>query len=329
MENTLIPKVSVIIPVYKAERYIERCCRSLFEQTLDDLEFIFVDDCSPDDSIQIIERIVSDYPQRQCQLKILSHTPNRGVSYTRQQGMDAAQGEYIIHCDSDDWVEPSMYETMYTVAKEENADVVCCGFVIELPNGKKHYSTFERKELCSKIVFNLAPKTGSLCSKIVRLSMIRDNKISFPDNINWGEDFCVSIAELVLSKKTVLLPNIFYHYRQNEMSITHTITVQRREELIACAPFVESFLRNNNLYEEYLFQLNYLKFQLKQCFLIFPESRSFERWKAIYPECHKDIKKYPSPLYLRLVSQCIILDYIHLARLILRCRDIFTRLRGL
>ena len=103
------PKVSVIIPVYNVEKYIERCARSLLEQSLKDIEYIFVDDCSPDNSITMLENILKEYPERQPLVKILFHEPNRGLAYTRQEGVDAAKGEYIIHCDSDDWVEPEMY----------------------------------------------------------------------------------------------------------------------------------------------------------------------------------------------------------------------------
>ncbi len=327
MENTIIPKVSVIIPVYKAERYIERCCRSLFEQTLDDLEFIFVDDCSPDDSIQIIERIVSDYPQRQCQLKILSHSPNRGVSYTRQQGMDAAQGEYIIHCDSDDWVDPGMYETLYTIAKEEQADVVCCGFVIELPEGKKRYSTYAQKALCTKVEFNLAPRTGSLCTKIVRLSMLREAYVHFPEGINWGEDFCVSIAGLILSSKTVLLPNVFYHYWQNVESITHTITIRQCEQLVACAPYLESFLHRIGKYEEYEFQLNYLKFQVKNNFLRRKEVRDLAKWVNTYPESHQYIFSYSVSFYVKITAWLVSKHLFLLAKIVLFIYDSFISIR--
>lgn len=320
MEN-IIPKVSVIIPVYKAAQYIEKCCRSLFEQTLDDMEFIFVDDCSPDSSMQIIQQVAEEYPARQSQIKILSHSPNRGVSYTRQQGMDEAKGEFIIHCDSDDWIDPNMYETMYNVAREECADVVCCGFVTEYPDGRKTSSTFAQKKLCSKVVFNLAPQTGSLCSKIVRLSMLREAGVHFPPDINWGEDFCVSIAGLVLSQKTIQLPEAFYHYRQNEESITHTITMKQCDQLIACAPYVESFLRRIGKYEEYEFQVNYLKFQVKQFLLIYRSLRDYDKWAMTYPECHKDLMKYDSSLYLRVAGKCIACGCVPIANILLSLRD--------
>lgn len=112
-----MPKISVIIPVYKAEPYIERCVRSLFSQTLDDLEYIFIDDCTPDNSISVLKAVLDEYPNRRDQVKIVNHQHNQGVSQSRQDGFDATTGEYVIHCDPDDWIEPEMYELLYDKQK--------------------------------------------------------------------------------------------------------------------------------------------------------------------------------------------------------------------
>lgn len=115
-------KVCVIIPVYKAEVYIEKCTRTLFGQTLDNLEYIFVDDCSPDHSIEVMERVLNEFPNRKSQVKVIRHEVNQGVSAARQHGVGAADAEYIIHCDPDDYLELDMYEAMYRKAKEDNND---------------------------------------------------------------------------------------------------------------------------------------------------------------------------------------------------------------
>ena len=97
-------KVSVIVPIYEVERYIERCARSLFEQTmLSGIEFIFVDDCTPDYSIEILHNTLKEYPEREAQVTILTHSANKGLAAARKTGVRAARGEYISHCDSDDW----------------------------------------------------------------------------------------------------------------------------------------------------------------------------------------------------------------------------------
>ncbi len=101
-------KVSVIIPVYNVEKYIEHCARSLMEQTLMDIEYIFVDDCTPDHSMEILQRVLTDYPERLESIRIIHHTQNSGLATVRNTGLQSAQGEYIKHCDRADWVEPDM-----------------------------------------------------------------------------------------------------------------------------------------------------------------------------------------------------------------------------
>ena len=123
-------KVSVIIPVYGVERYMGRCARSLFAQTMTrGIEFIFVDDCTQDRSIEILRNTLEEYPERHAQVTILKHSSNKGLAATRKTGVRAARGEYIIHCDSDDWVEPDMCRLMYEEAKRSDADMVVCNYL--------------------------------------------------------------------------------------------------------------------------------------------------------------------------------------------------------
>ena len=97
MTNSNRVKVSVCIPVYGVEKYIERCARSLFEQTLDSMEYVFVDDCSPDNSIEIMQKVLEEYPHRQEQVKIIRHEVNQGVGAARNHAVAACTGNYIIH----------------------------------------------------------------------------------------------------------------------------------------------------------------------------------------------------------------------------------------
>ena len=113
------PFLSVIIPVYNVEDYIEKCARSLFEQTLDNIEYIFVDDCSMDKSIEILQQIVKDYPSREGLVKIVQTPKNSGQYFVRKFGMQFVSGKYLIHCDSDDWIDSTMYEEMFKIAENE------------------------------------------------------------------------------------------------------------------------------------------------------------------------------------------------------------------
>ena len=107
-----MPKISVIVPIYNVSAYIERCARSLWEQTLDDIEYIFINDCTPDNSMEILEKVLKDYPQRKSQTRIFKMPTNSRQAAVRRHGIKLAAGEYIIHCDADDWVDTNLYEKM-------------------------------------------------------------------------------------------------------------------------------------------------------------------------------------------------------------------------
>ena len=132
-----MPAVSVIIPVYKVEPYVARCARSLFEQTLDDIEFIFVDDCTPDRSIDIVREVLADYPKRKEQVQFVRTPRNGGLARARVFGLKHAKGDYIIPCDSDDAVKPDAYRLMYEKAVAENLDIVTCDFELIGENESK------------------------------------------------------------------------------------------------------------------------------------------------------------------------------------------------
>ena len=140
------PLVSVIVPIYGVEPYIEKCARSLFEQSLENMEFIFVNDCTPDKSVEILRQVIEDYPRRYLQIQIIEHEENRGLAMARNSGLLIAKGEYIIHCDSDDWVELDMYEEMYEKALEKNADIVICDYYAEYSNKRIYHIQREPRE---------------------------------------------------------------------------------------------------------------------------------------------------------------------------------------
>ena len=141
------PKVSIIVPVYKAEKYLHRCVDSILAQTFTDFELLLIDDGSPDNSGTICDRYAAADPRVH-----VFHKPNGGVSSARQCGLDNAQGEYTIHADPDDWVEPDMLQELYTEAQRTNADMVICDFLQECANGKTQYIKQQPKALNSETV---------------------------------------------------------------------------------------------------------------------------------------------------------------------------------
>ena len=132
--------ITVIIPIFKVRTFIERCVCSLFEQTLQDVEYIFVDDASPEDSIEILKTCIERYPDRAGQVQILVHEQNQGLPAARNTGLVVATGEYIFHCDSDDFVEKDKLEVMYKAAKEKDADIVYCDFYLSFEKNERYMS---------------------------------------------------------------------------------------------------------------------------------------------------------------------------------------------
>lgn len=213
MQKHSQPKVSIIIPVYKVEAYIERCVRSLFSQTLDNLEYIFVDDSSPDKSIDKMLQVLEEYPSRKPQVKIIHHKKNQGVSQSRQDGVDSATGEYIIHCDPDDWVELDMYEHLYNKAKETNADLVLCDFIIESSNHKTNISqkpsAYSSEVVQCELFQNLY---GATWNKLVKRSVIVNSGIKFNKDLSFCEDLYY-FTELLNNELSIdYIAKSLYHY---------------------------------------------------------------------------------------------------------------------
>ena len=121
-------KVSILVPIYGVEKYIEQCAISLFSQTYEDVEYIFVNDCTPDNSISILEKVLANYPERKSQTKIINHPENRGLGAGRKTALAASTGEFILNVDSDDYIPTDAIEKLVAVQKETNADIVSGAF---------------------------------------------------------------------------------------------------------------------------------------------------------------------------------------------------------
>ena len=208
-----MPKVSVIIPVYGVEKYIERCARSLFEQTLDDIEFIFVNDCTPDNSISILETTLSEYPNRKHQVRIINQPRNMGAAQARKDGILAADGEYVIQCDSDDWVDPNMYFDMLKQAETTGADLVMCK-KINMSDGKRNTTItdtiVDNKEQMMSLI--ISGKTSvSLCCRLVRKQLFLNKRFIFPPS-HMKEDTVISAQLAYLSNKSTSVDGPYYYY---------------------------------------------------------------------------------------------------------------------
>lgn len=291
-----MPKVSVIIPVYGVEKYIERCARSLFEQTLDDIEFIFVNDCTPDNSISILETTLSEYPNRKHQVRIINQPRNMGAAQARKDGILAADGEYVIQCDSDDWVDPNMYFDMLKQAETTGADLVMCK-KINMSDGKRNTTITDtivdnKEQMISLII---SGKTSvSLCCRLVRKQLFLDKRFIFPSS-HMKEDTVISAQLAYLSNKSTSVDGPYYYYFSNPNSVCQSITeeacVKRWSESKRNTDVLIKFLGQEKRLNQYSSELKLLKFQVKGFLLplLKKDLKYWKEWKQTYPEINISI----------------------------------------
>lgn len=216
-------KVSFTVPVYNTSRYLRKCLDSLRDQTLRDIEFIIVDDGSTDNSGAICD----EYAAKDSRFRVI-HQANGGSGVARQTGLDAAKGEYVIVCDSDDWVEPDMYQALYEKAIETGADITCCGYFEEYPDGRSvpkqyWYQQYEGDELIKEVLDN--PYSNYSVIKLIRRDFFKKAEAHYDPRISHLEDALILYKLLAANPKLAQIKGNFYHYRQNPYSYTHRITM--------------------------------------------------------------------------------------------------------
>ena len=235
--------VSIIVPVYKAEKYIHQCIDSLLAQTYSNIEVILVDDGSPDNC----GKICDEYAAKDCRVKVI-HQQNGGVSVARQTGIDHATGEYSIHADPDDWVNPNMIEELVAKAVADNADMVICDFYRESKSEKTCDCQNPGDDLSASAVLRkiLSQQLhGSCCNKLVNRSRIEG--IGFtPEDLCILEDELYNIRILARNIKVSYLPKALYHYRiDNENSLCNTISDKSFKLKVKAVSEIESFCLAN------------------------------------------------------------------------------------
>lgn len=222
-----MPKVSVLIPIYKVESYIERCVRSLFCQTLDDVEYIFIDDCSPDQSMKTVDTLIEEYHERIVEMnwviRIERMLKNSGQAVVRQYGMQLATGDYVIHIDSDDWIEDNMLSDMWHVAMEGDLDVVICDIKIVGKSGINYLKGLKSDSVnlfIKDMLMNKSP--WALSNKLFRREIYAGNEIMYPrDGMNLGEDMALVVEQMYYCLKIGYINKAYYNYLENSTSITH------------------------------------------------------------------------------------------------------------
>lgn len=294
------PRISVVVPVYKVSSFIERCAESLLSQTFDDVEFIFVDDASPDDSMQKLAAVIARHPDRD--VRILTHEKNSGLPASRKTGVSEARGEYVYNCDSDDWVEPDILEKLYSAASAGDADVVYCDFFLTFEDGERYMSNPVYKtpdELLRKGFLGGLAK-WNVWNKLFRRRLYEG--ILFPvDHFKGGEDMIV-IEMLAKADKIAYVPEALYHYvKMNAGAISEGFSPQRLIDVKYNADKAISSLASYpaDISEDIAF----FKLNVKLPFIITDNKEKYKVWTEWYPEANPFIMKNKTlPFRTRLVQ---------------------------
>jgi glycosyltransferase involved in cell wall biosynthesis len=236
-------KISVLVPVYSVEKYIERCARSLFEQKLDDIEYIFVDDASPDKSIEILEHIISEYPAKKNCIKIIKHEINKGLAQARNTGLNAAKGKYIYIIDSDDYIEPDTLKLLYIQAEINDADVVFSDYFVQFENYSVVYKfpPILSKSMCLTGVLNRSI-SAHFWTKLILRDVFEKNHIRVPLGLDVGEDMATFPRVLYYVEKIVQVKKPLYHYVQyNVNAYTRNVSEKSINNYVGVLNYLESF----------------------------------------------------------------------------------------
>ena len=240
-------KVSIIVPFYNVENYIEKCLKSLVNQTLEDIEILLVNDGSQDGTKEIAKQFVEKYPNKIIYLE----KENGGLSDARNYAIPHAKGEYIAFLDSDDYVETNMYEEMYNKAKKEDLDYVECDFLWEYPNKTleskgKQYNNKKEMFIYTRVV---------TWNKLIKREIVQDNHLEFPKGYRYEDvEFFYKLLPLIHHYGIVEKP--FIHYVQRENSISN-VQNTRTKEIIDVLGHVIDYYKRNQLFDEYKEEIEY------------------------------------------------------------------------
>ena len=285
MENY---KVTVVVPVWGVEKYIERCATSLFNQTLNNIELIFIDDCTPDRSMERLEPIIEKFRLRFAEMNSVARTvrmsANSGLPTVRRHGIQLAQGQYITFCDSDDFVEHTMLEIMYNKAMSESADIVTCN--IDIVDDKCVLQTIRGGDVKMSSDILRANIIGgcfsnSMCNKLIRRNVFINNTIDYPV-CNMDEDNALCVQVAYYAKRIYYIPASYYKAYANPNSITRVVNSEKLRRRVN-----DSFA-NSCLILDFFKRVGYGDeksiIAAKRRPKYYALELSYEEWHSFYPE---------------------------------------------
>ncbi|MFR9504389.1 MAG: glycosyltransferase family 2 protein [Rikenellaceae bacterium] len=245
----IMSKVSILVPMYGVERYIRQCARSLFAQSYDNCEFIFVDDASIDRSLEQLKVEIASTPHRATQIRIIEQRINGGVAAARNTALDAATGDYILFVDADDWVEPELVDRLLQRASQTNADIcnAWCESVTEHDERTPTPTIWlsGRHAHLRAILGQSHIVPNHIRGMLIRRSLLEDNALRFTPQVDFGEDYSLLPRALYYARKRSTLHEYLYQYRvENSGSYMNNIGERQVRNYIAAERIVSDFFNS-------------------------------------------------------------------------------------
>ena len=300
------PKISVIVPVYNTEKYLHHCIDSILSQTFIDFELLLIDDGSKDSSGTICD----EYAAKDNRVRVF-HKENGGTSSARNMGLDNARGEYITFVDSDDWIDTTMYESMYSLAIEKKVDAVYCDIILHLEHEQTEYHSYNNKFEDHKLMYDcLAPIDVvyfSMSNKLIAKKVYDNNNIKAIYGANMWEDVELAIRTRYFVKKSYVINKGFYHYNRCNPTSTTRAQMQRLiNGQIERVQQIECFFIEQEEIKQYKHFVSLLKFYVKKDLFEF----DINRWQHIFNEAKWSLWKIHKVFTLREFIKYLIVSFL-------------------
>ena len=245
-------KVSICVPIYGVEKYIERCAESLFGQTYENIEYVFVDDCTPDNSIELLRKVIEKYQLSQDSIRIIRHEHNKGLGEARNTAVSASTGEFIMHVDSDDYIDRNCVRCCVDQQIKSGADVVSVGIVKMFASGNQilHIPQYiTPADLNISLIRHTIP--NNIWGRLIRRRLYTDNKIKV-ENVNMSEDLNVLPRLLYYANKIAIINKSMYYYEcSNIASYTASFSEDKCNQILKTLALLKDFFTDKeNIYKD-------------------------------------------------------------------------------
>lgn len=312
--------VSILVPVYGVEKYIERCARSIFEQTYHDLDIVFVDDCTPDKSIEILKRVLEEYSDRKAQTRIIRHEHNRGLAAARNTAVAAAVGTFLMHVDSDDWIENDAVEELVKKQEETGADFVTGVMVKNEDTLDYHYVEPVYKDKNDMMILILSQIFHhELANRLVKRALYTDHHIKALEGVNQAEDWRLTPMLLWYANGIARLNKTTYHYFMNMESMCNSKKSMDKalkfyhDTYTNYSSLMTFFEDKSQLYHDIV-----LNVSCSNCYGFMVEMYKYHSQMAFYKYRHELLCRYGSVLRQRLGSKINFILRLPLSYFVLR-----------